>query len=122
MIFPDIRLSTLRRDFEQKKDRFNQSRHVFFEEFRHNFEPMNFIKSNPKMILSTIIAGATFMTSAKGIYNKFFNFIPNGNGNGKHKLGFIRHAVEMGGLMAFKSMLPVLRYGIKKLVNRVVGR
>jgi hypothetical protein len=70
MIFPDIRLSSLKNDAQQKRENFERSQQRLIELVREKTKPLNFFKKHPKIILGAIASVFTGTKILKNIFGK----------------------------------------------------
>jgi hypothetical protein len=102
VIFPDIRISELRRERDARERAFERSRQRLVSDLKDHTRPLTFIREHPQLIVSTLI---TLLSTPKvtGKALKFFGV--------DTKKGLL------GKLLRFGWLLRAFRLGVSLLKN-----
>lgn len=116
LIFPNLRISELKRDVEEKRRRLETSSHQLTSSVRQTIEdtssPLSFIKKNPKLAIGAVV---TTVTAVKAIQALFFG----GNGKKKKsplsfsKMDMAMGLAKMGGTLFSKMFIPLTATAIQ---------
>ena len=110
MIFPDVRVSDLRRDVAAKRDFFERSQADLKRAIRRKFSLINILKEHPQIWM-----GAAFsLLSATGVGKLVGLAGAARNGHSKlKKSGLLGTLLRFGGRTAVRTVLPMALSAIK---------
>lgn len=105
MIFPNVRISELRLDVEEKRERFQASRDRFKELLKEKVSPLTFLREHPKLIFGMLLSAASATKTMKRLLGR-----PLGKKSGLGrflKIGWLLKFAGVGSKLMGKAVLPV---------------
>jgi hypothetical protein len=113
MIFPDVRISDLRRDVDSRSLAFDRSKDALTRALRKKFSLINLLKDHPQLWMGTAMSLFSI-----GKVGKVLGLIglKNGHINGK-KAGILGKIFRFGGRTAVRTVMPLAFSALKSVVK-----